>query len=296
VTATFSIENPPTLEEALGLLSGTDHTVRPIAGGTGLGLLIKTGLFQPTVLVNLRPLTSQLAGVEQTSDGGWRLGALTTLRNLEIDQRLADDLPVLNLALASLATVRLRNVAQLGGSIAHGDPQMDLPPALLTLDATIRVCSVRGERWLDFSDLLLGPYETALANDELIVEVRIPPQPRHRAAYLKCTARTVDDWPIIGVAVVAHQRDGQPGDLRVAIGAVTSTAQRLHAVEAALGNREVNARDIAEAAQDAAVAVPCVDRTNASAAYQRHLFAVYLQRGLQQVLLATGDGLARRGA
>jgi carbon-monoxide dehydrogenase medium subunit len=291
VTAMLSIESPRSIDEALGLLSASDESVRPIAGGTGLGLLMKHGFFRPTRLVNLRHLASELARVKDTADGGLHIGSMTTLRSLEASHEAHRYAPVLRQALRRLATVRLRNVAQVGGAIAHGDPQMDLPPVLLALDAKIRVSSRRGERWIGAADLFLGYYQTAIANDELVLEIVLPAMSESRGMYRKVTARTVDDWPILGIAAVVRLEDGRPGELRVAVGAVVDHAQRLPEVETALSNFDQSAsfiqstREIAEVAEDAADRLQYSDRLTASAGYQRRLVAVHLRRALEEVLL-----------
>ena len=285
VTAVLSVESPRSIDEAVGLLSASDESVRPIAGGTGLGLLMKHGFFRPTRLVNLRHLASELAQVKVTADGALHIGSMTTLRSLEASQEAHRHAPVLRQALRSLATVRLRNVAQVGGAIAHGDPQMDLPPVLLALDAKIRVSSRRGERWIAAPDLFLGYYQTAVANDELILEIALPVMSDSRGVYRKFTARTVDDWPILGIAAVVMLEDGRPGELRVAVGAVADHAQRLPAVETALSNFDQSGREIGEVAEDAADRLPYSDRLTASAGYQRRLVAVHLRRVLEEVLL-----------
>ena len=285
VTATLSIESPRSINEALDLLSASDESVRPIAGGTGLGLLMKHGFFRPTRLVNLRHLASELAQVKATTDGGLHIGSMTRLRSLEASPEAHRHAPVLRQALRRLATVRLRNVAQVGGAIAHGDPQMDLPPVLLALDAKIRVISTRGERWIGAPDLFLGYYQTAVANDELILEIALPAMPESRGVYRKFTARTVDDWPILGIAAVVMLDNGRPGELRVAVGAVADHAQRLPAVEAALSNFDQSGPEIGDVAEDAADRLQYSERLTASAAYQRRLVAVHLRRLLEDVLL-----------
>lgn len=294
VTTMLSIESPRSIDEALGLLSTSDESVRPIAGGTGLGLLMKHGFFQPTMLVNLRHLASELTDVGVAPDGALHMGSMITLRSLEVSQKVFQHAPVLRQALRSLATVRLRNVAQLGGAIAHGDPQMDLPPVLLALDARIRVRSARGERWIGAPDLFLGYYETAVENDELILEIVLPAMPGNRGVYRKCTARTVDDWPILGIAVVVTVQNDQPGELRVAVGAVADHAQRLPSVETALSNFTQTSAEIREVAEEAANRLQYSDRLTASAMYQRRLVAVHLRRVLEEVLLGP-DGRTSAG-
>ncbi|HEV8023145.1 MAG TPA: FAD binding domain-containing protein, partial [Candidatus Lustribacter sp.] len=166
----FDLLEPATLDEAVGLLDADDTAVRAIAGGTALSLLLQTRIFKPQRLISLRRLNGSLRGVHVDAGGGLRIGALTTLTELERSPVLAIAEPVLSRALHTLSNVRVRNVATIGGHLAHADPHMDLPPILITLGARVRTVSPRGERWIDVADLITGYYETSLAGDELIVE------------------------------------------------------------------------------------------------------------------------------
>src|SRR5438876_8300955 len=170
----FELVEPTTVQEAVALLSSEDRSVRAIAGGTALMLMMKTRLFQPTRLVSLRRLNGDVRGIDVKEDGGLRIGAMTSLAELEYSPQLAKTYPVISRALRTLSNIRIRNVATLGGHLAHGDPHMDLPPILLTLGARISAASPRGPRSIDISDLFTGYYQTSLAKDELITAIDIP--------------------------------------------------------------------------------------------------------------------------
>src|SRR5439155_10841872 len=147
-------------------------------------------------------LNGALHGVYAIHRGGVRIGALTPLTDLERSPAIASALPVVHRALGTLSNVRIRNVATLGGHLAHGDPHMDLPPILLTLGARVWAVSPRGRRWVDVCDLFTGYYQTSLIKDELITAVEIAGQPPGVYCwYEKFTARSADDWPTVGVAV-----------------------------------------------------------------------------------------------
>jgi aerobic carbon-monoxide dehydrogenase medium subunit len=283
MSSAFTIEEPRSVDETLEMLGAGDESVRLIAGGSGLALLMKYGFFEPTTLISLRHLAAELSSIDLTASGGVHLGAMATLRDLEDAPAVAERLPLLHQALKVLATIRLRNVAQLGGAIAHGHPQMDLPPVLLALDAKVRVRGHRGDRWIDAADLFLGYYDTAVEDDELITDVVVEPPGEHRASYRKVTARAADDWPMLGVAALATTRDGEVGELRVAVGALTDRAQRLPAVEA-LAGQQVSPEIIAEAAVAGADSIDYQASASASSRYQRHLVAVHLRRALHEVL------------
>src|SRR5262245_41568581 len=164
----FDLVEPATLEEALALLNSQDKSVRAIAGGTALMLMMKTRLFQPTRLISLRRLNGEVRRIRVNDGGGLRIGAMTSLADLEYSPMLASNYPRMSRALRTLSDIRIRNVATLGGHLAHGDPHMDLPPILLTLDARVSAVSRRGQRWIGISEFFVGYYQTSLAKDELI--------------------------------------------------------------------------------------------------------------------------------
>lgn len=274
----FELLEPESLEEAVAALDPQDPSVRPIAGGTALVLMMKSRIFQPQRLVSLRRLNGPLRGV-RALDGGLRVGALTTLSQLERSPELAAAAPVVTRALRTLSNVRIRNVATLGGHLAHGDPHMDLPPILLTLGARVRAVSPRGERWIELADLIAGYYETTLAGDELLAEVMLPAAPAGtRAAYVKHTALSADDWPAVGIAV-AFRRDGERvSDGRIAVSAATERPMRLAGAERALAEGGADAFERAAAA--AADEVRTLGDLRGSAAYKREMVRVCLRRAL----------------
>src|SRR6266850_248531 len=173
----FDLVEPATLGEAVKLLDPQDKSVRAIAGGTALMLMMKTRLFQPTRLISLRRLDGELRGIRTNEGSGLRIGAMTSLAELEYSPLLASTYPVMSRALRMLSNIRIRNVATLGGHLAHGDPHMDLPPILIALGARVRTVGPIGERWIDMADLITGYYQLAIARDELIIEVHVPAQP-----------------------------------------------------------------------------------------------------------------------
>src|SRR6185436_12466578 len=147
-------------------------------------------------------LNGTMRGVRDEGGGRLTIGAMTTLTELERSPQVAAALPAMSRALRTLSNVRIRNVATLGGHLAHGDPHMDLPPILLTLGARVRAVSRRGERWIDMADLFVGYYQLSVARDELITHIDIPAQPPGVYTwYAKFAALSADDWPSVGVAV-----------------------------------------------------------------------------------------------
>lgn len=283
----FELLEPATIDEAVTLLDPADAGVRAIAGGTALMLMMKARLFQPVRLVSLRRVNGALRGVRRDPRGGLTIGAMTTLTELERSPEIAAAVPVMRRALRTLSNVRIRNVATLGGHLAHGDPHMDLPPILLTLGARVRAVSRRGERWIDVADLFVGYYQLSVERDELITEVEVPGQPPGvRAWYAKFAALSADDWPSVGVAVWYRTEDGRIAEARVAVSAATERPLRVAAAEAALVGAAPAPQTFAAAADAAAEAIEPVADIRGSAAYKREMVRVHARRALGQALQA----------
>ena len=285
----FALEEPASLGEALQLLDPDDPQVRAIAGGTALMLMLKSELYRPKRLVSLRRLEPTLTGIHVLANGGLEIGAMARLRDIERSDPVCAAAPVIPEALLTHSNVRVRNVATLGGNLAHGDPHMDLPPVLIALGASVRIAGPTGQREIAVEDLVTGYLETALANNELITAVAIPPQTGRRSMYVKCTARTADDWPALGLAISVRAENGVVHDARLAIGAATETARRLPQAEAALAGRAMNDAVLRDVGHAAAAEASVVADHHGSASYKRILIEVHLLRAFRRVL----EGAAR---
>jgi carbon-monoxide dehydrogenase medium subunit len=274
---------PSTLDEAIAMLDPDDAAVRAIAGGTALSLMVQSHIFKPTRLISLRRLDGELRGVHVDGNGSLRIGAMTTLTELERSPVLAVSEPVLSRALHTLSNVRVRNIATVGGHLAHGDPHMDLPPILVTLGARVRAVSPRGDRWIDVADLITGYYETSLAGDELIVELHVQAQPPGaRAAYAKFTALSADDWPAVGVAVWVRREGEAIVEARIAVGGATDHPTRMTAAEAAVVGNAPDSKKFAAAGDAAADEVEPLGDLRGSAPYKREMVRVHVRRALER--------------
>jgi len=284
----FDLVEPATLTDAIRLLDPDDPTVRPIAGGTALMLMMKSGVFKPSKLISLAKVRDGMACINAAPDGELTIGAMTPLGVIERAVRVARHAPVIVQTMLRLSNVRVRNVATIGGALAHGDPHMDLPPVLMALGAVASVLGPDGERSLPIEELFLGYFETTLKKNELIADVRIPAQGKKRAAYLKVTTGSADDWPALGVAAVLDLEDGVVKTARITVSAATDKATRLKDTGKVLKGHKVDKRiDAKLLAQlgDAAVAeAEIVSDGRGSAAYKRELLRVYVGRAVRQAL------------
>ena len=278
----FDLAEPTTLSEAISLLHPQDPSVRAIAGGTALMLMMKTRLFQPSRLVSLRRLQGDLRGIRETGNGGIRIGAMTSLAALEYSPVLAGSHPVMSRALRTLSNIRVRNVATLGGHLAHGDPHMDLPPILLTLGATVSIAGARGTRSIGLSDLFAGYYQTSLTKDELITAVDVPGiTPDVHCRYEKFTGRSADDWPTVGVAVWYRVNDNVISEARVAVSAATDRPLRMAAAEQLLIHAAPTQQSFSKAADAVADEVQPIADLHGSASYKREMVRIHVRRALE---------------
>lgn len=279
----FELVEPQTLGEALELLDGDASGVRPASGCTALMLMMKASVLRPARLVSLRLLSATMSAIE-LHGAELHVGALTTLAALERSALVARELPVLVRTLRTLANVRVRNQATLGGHLAHADPHMDLPPLLTALGASVLIAGRRAERIIPVEQLISGYMETSLRAGELITQVRIPLDGERRSSYLKVTSRSADDWPSLGVAVALRSPQGRIEDARIVIGAALDRPTRLASAESLLSGATVSERLVAQAAERAADAAQPIADQHGSAAYKQHLIRVYVGRALRQAL------------
>ena len=271
--APFELAEPRSLPEAFSLLQ--DDGARPMSGGTALMLMMKAGVLRPTRLVSLRFLP--LKGIAEQG-GALRIGAMTTMRELERSAEVRRGWPVLARTLRTLANVRVRNVATVGGALSHGDPHMDLPPVLSSLGAEVTIAGAKGERTAPVESLYAGYLETTLKPGELITQIRVPSMEGRRAAYLKCTTRSADDWPALGMAVVL---DARKREASVVVSAATDRPTRLSAVEKLFSGKEIS-EELLNRAAEAARQIDIEGDLHGSAAYKKHLIGVYLKRAVNE--------------
>jgi carbon-monoxide dehydrogenase medium subunit len=283
----FELLEPNSLKEALGLLDPDDPSVRPVGGGTALMLMMKAGVFRPTRLISLRKIGG-LSGIKAGRDGGLMIGAMTPLAALEHSADVARVAPVITRAMRRLSNVRVRNVATVGGAIAHGDPHMDLPPVLIALGASVTLISPTGERTIKVEDVLTGYYETALEKNELISELTIPAQGARRAAYIKFTAGSAEDWPALGVAVSLDTDGDTVRSATVVASAATARAIRLTGAESALKGARIDDKTLARAGDAGAQEAEVISDVRGSAPYKRELIRVHVGRAVRQALAQNG--------
>jgi carbon-monoxide dehydrogenase medium subunit len=279
----FQFHTPATLDGALDLIAQYGDDARPMAGGTALVNLMKQSLVNAGHIVSLE----RIPGLDRirVEPDGLHIGALVRHYDLERSPAVRDFSPFLCDVYHRVATVKIRNMATVGGGLAHADPAQDPPPAYMTLDATVRLHSRSGDRSVALSDLFTDYYETAIEPGELLTEVIVPrPAAGVKFAYLKFLPRTEDDYATVAVAARAEVEGGTCRNVRVALAAAGPTPIRARAVEQALEGRQVSEAAVRAAAEAVAGEVDPLDDFRGSSEYKRDMAVVFTRRALEQVL------------
>jgi len=278
------------LDQALQLKAEHGDEARFLAGGQSLVPTMNFRLTQPAMLIDINPLTD-CAGVKKYGAPSLRIGALTRYRSLERDAATAHDLPLVHEALPHIAHPQIRNRGTIGGNLAHADPASEMPAIMLALAARLRVQSVRGERWIAAADFFLGALSTALAPDEMLMEVELPVAPPRSGACFIEVARRRGDFAIIGVAcTVELDADGRCSEAR--IGLCNAGDGPIFAAQASksLAGRKIATPEIEAATALLQGEIDPAGNVHASKEYQRHIAGVLTARAL-----ATANERAQRG-
>jgi carbon-monoxide dehydrogenase medium subunit len=279
----FDYQTPRTIDEALALLSEHGDEARVIAGGTALVTMMRQRLVQPGCLVSLRDVEG-LGGIE-ASKGEIRLGALTTHREVEVSPLVKERAPVLAETYGKVATVRIRHMATVGGSLAHADPNQDPPVTLMALDAKAEIRRTGGRREVPLSAFFREYYETVLEPGELVTAVSVPPLPAASgAAYVKFLPRSAEDYATVAVAATVTLEAGgeRCREGRIALGSVAPTPLRARAAEALLAGGKLDERLLRAVGEAAKGEVNPLTDHRGSAEYKREMTAVMVGRALSQ--------------
>ena len=236
-------------------------------------------LAAPSLLIDLK----KVPGLDRITIGedGVRLGARVRWRDIEDDPRLPEAHPLLAVAIAHVAHYQIRNRGTVGGSLAHADPAAEMPGIAMTCDAEMTLVGSSGTRVVPAKDFFTGPLSTVLADDEVLVEARLPPWPAKRRWAFEEFARRRGDFALAAVALFFDtDRQGRACDSHVGVIGACHCPHRLPEVEAVLNGRVVDAEAIAEASRAAEAALDAPGDVHASAEYRRALFAALLETAL----------------
>jgi carbon-monoxide dehydrogenase medium subunit len=274
----FALAEPESVPEALEILARLDGEARVIAGGTALVPTMRLGLVTPDRLVSLHRIPG-LSGI-RADKGALEIGAMTSLAALTRDAALRAGWPMLAQAAGRVATPAIRSTATLGGNLCYAEAASDPAPALLCLDAQVRVADSVGERVVPIGDFFTGFYETAVAPGEILTGVRVPAGPTGaRSGYLKFCPRSAEDKPLIGVAaLLVLDTVNRVADVRIALGGAAPTPIRARRAESVLMGEPLTDAAIRGAAEAAAAEADPLSDLMGSAAYRREMIRVWVRR------------------
>ena len=294
IPAAFEYQRPASIEEALTII-GADPGAKVLAGGQSLLPLLKLRLGSAETLVDIGRLLGlrgvrrldELRGVRQLPDGRLAVGALTTYS--ELAESAAQEYGLIRDALPDIGDVQVRNRGTVGGSVAHCDPASDLPAVLLALDAEIVARSKRGEKVYPADGFFTGAFTTALAEDELVTEIRLPgPRDDAGSAFVALSQRA-SGYSIVGVAAVVFKAGGSAiTGAGIALTGVGEAPYRARAVEAALVGNEGTAESIAAAAAHATDGVTVAGDIHADSEYRAAMAITYTKRAIRAALARLG--------
>jgi aerobic carbon-monoxide dehydrogenase medium subunit len=276
----FEYVRPKSIEEATTFLDANHEDSLVLAGGTAVIAMLSQGLLRPKYVVDVAALPG-LKGL-QRDNGSLRIGALTPIAILHRDPTVKG---LLAEAASQVASIRVRSVATVGGSCCYGEPQTDLPPALIAMNARAHIAGTRGDRWVSLQDFFRGPYETALQPGELLTELEIPtPAPNSGGCHVKFTVGSVANKPIANVSCVVQLEGQRVKDARIVLGAVGPTPMLATRAVGVLLNVVPNDAHIAEAAAMAAEESDPIEDLRGPEWYKRRMVKVLTERAIRCAL------------
>ncbi|GII55278.1 carbon monoxide dehydrogenase medium subunit [Planotetraspora thailandica] len=280
VPAPVEYERATSVEHAIGLLERLGGSARLVAGGHSLLPMMKLRLAGPEYLIDINDLHGELGYVD-VGAAEVRIGAMARHRELLESDPLAEVFPIFRDAERVIADPVVRNRGTLGGSLCQADPSEDLSAVCTTLGASCVIRGGAGERVVTMEEFHRGPYETAVGDAEMLVEIRIPVRPGGSSAYEK-VERRAGDWAIVSAGAAVWLDGGVIADARVGLAAVGPNTTGLPAVSAALRGREPSEELYERAGVLAAESCSPVTDMRGSADYKRHLAKELTKRALRR--------------
>ena len=279
----FTYLKPGSLQEALSMLADHKDECKIICGGQSLLIMMRQGILVTDYLIDIKGL-DELNYITYDEREGLKIGATTTHRLIEKFELVKKKCPILVEIEKKVASIQVRNWGSIAGNLAHGDAQAgDLAPSLIALGAKVKLASSKRDRIMPLEECYTGFFENAMNNDELMVEVRVPPiQDRAATTYTKFNL-IGNDQGIVGVAsTVVIDQNGACKDARIVLGNSGVTPIRAKNAEKILRGKGLDDGLIAEAAEAAARDADPVSDIHASEEFRRHLIRVLTKRMVKQ--------------
>ena len=291
----FRLHEPTTAKEAVSLLGQYGDQAKAYAGGTELLLAMKEGLLNYDHLVNVKSIPGMDDIFYDVTAGFLHIGPTTTHRDLELSPIVKQEYPLLSEVERSIANIRVRNVGTIGGNLCFSEPHSDPGVFLSLFDATVEVLGSGGQRSFSVEEMLLGPYETCLEQEELLTQILVPSLPQGmKGAYFKFGYHERPTLSLgVAVKLTYSAGQGRQGDesieeVRIALGSISPKPVRVREAEDLLRNRSIeevlrngtgSEPSVLEAATQLAIQVASpVSDIHGSTQYKEHLTKVYLRK------------------
>jgi aerobic carbon-monoxide dehydrogenase medium subunit len=285
VPAPFEYERATSVEQALELLAQLGPDARLLAGGHSLLPMMKLRLATPQYLIDIDPLAGELGYIREHEDEV-RIGAMTRHRALLESELLRDRLTIFTDAERVIADPVVRNRGTIGGALCQADPSEDLSAVCAAAGAHLLIRGPDGERVVDMHEFSRGPYRTAVGDEEMLIEIRVPLHESCGSAYEKVDRRA-GDWAVAAAGaylVLADDVIERAGIALAAVGAELVSAE----AESALAGNPPSAELFETAGRAAAAASKPVTDQRGSAEYKRHVSAVLTRRALSRAAARAG--------
>jgi carbon-monoxide dehydrogenase medium subunit len=277
IPASFDYLAPTTLEEAVSALAEHGDDAKILAGGQSLLPVLRMRLNAPAVVIDLGKIDA-LHGIREDGDA-IVIGAMTQHSVVGADPLVQQHAALITKAVEHLADAQVRHRGTFGGALAHADPAGDLGAPVLALDAEFVIAGPSGTRTVSAGDFFVGLFETAIGEDEILTEVRVPKHTGWGAHYEKFV-RVAHQWPIVAVAATVRAQGGMITEARVGLTNMGQTPLRARATEQALTGQPATAQSVAAAAARAAEGTDPPSDLNGEADYRRHLATVLTRRSI----------------
>jgi len=269
---------PATLDEAIGAFAKAGSAGRILAGGTDLLVQMRAGVLKPGVIVDIKKIP-EMMGIEQTADGGFRIGAAVSGMALAEHDTFGKVWPGVLEAVNLIGSKQVQGRASAGGNLCNGSPAGDSVPAMVAAGAVVTVQGPNGRRDIKVEDVPAGPGRTSLKPGEILVSFTLPPRSSGSSdAYLRMIPRTEMDIAVVGVGVSLTMKDGTVTAARVGLGAVAPTVLLVEDAAKALIGSKLDDAALAKAAAACSAACRPIDDKRGTIAYRIRVAGVLLKR------------------
>lgn len=279
----FEYFEPRIVEEAVRILFMYGREAKVLAGGVDLVPKMRKRQIQPKCLVSIQRIPG-MDYIESDGAEGLRIGALTSLRSIELSPAIQKDYELLHEAIHQIASIQVKNMGTAVGNLCVATPASDVALPLLVLGAKLRIVGLTQERTVPIEKFFIGVGQTVLQPSEIVTEVLLPSPPAATGGAFLKIMRTATDVAKVNVAVTVIVTDGICQDVKIALGSVAPTPIRANKAEEALKGKKLDQETIAEAAETAAEETKPIDDIRSTAEYRKEVTKVLVRRAIKKAL------------